>query len=96
MAGRVALVGLQPRTDWEIAQLPEYWQRLYRGAPAGLIGESLLLGREGTAVEMRFAGDALSAGCLPLSRVLGMLGTYAARLFSEVLSRKPNALESLR
>ena len=94
VAGRVALVGLQPRTVREIALLPEYWQRLHRNAPAGLIGEALLLDREGASAEMRFAGDALSAGPLPLSRVLGMLCSYATRVFADVLSRKSGALKS--
>lgn len=94
VAGRVALAGLQPRTVREIALLPEYWQRLHRNAPAGLIGEALLLGRESASAEMRFAGDALSAGPLPLSRVIGMLGSYAARVFVDVLSRKSGALKS--
>ena len=96
VSGHVALVGLQPRTVEAILSLPEYWQRLYRNGLTGLIGESLLLGQEGASAEMRFAGDALSSGSLPFTRLLRVLGIYAGRIFAEVSSRKPNALDSVR
>ncbi len=95
VSGRVALVGLQPRTVDEIMSLPEYWQRLYRNGRAGLVGESLLLGLEGASVEMRFAGDALSSSPLRFTRLLRVLGIYGGRVFAEGLSRKPAALESV-
>lgn len=89
VAGKVALVGLQPRSAQEIDSLPYYWQRLYRHAPIGLLGEALLQGPEGAAAEMRYAGDALGAQPLPLSQVLRVLRRYAARVMPEILAQPP-------
>jgi len=89
ISGKVALVGLQPRTVQEILALPYYWQRLYRNAPTGLIGEALLQGTEDASPEMSHAGDVLSATPLPLARVLSVLRRYAARVMTEALARKP-------
>ena len=88
IAGKVALVGLQPRTVTEIVFLPDYWQRLYRGNPAGLVSEVLTQGPDGACSEMRYAGDVLCAGPMPLGRVLHVLGRYAARVIAEVLAAK--------
>ena len=89
VSGTVALVGLQPRSVEEIVALPHYWQRLYRTAPAGLVGEALLQGAEHASPEMSHAGDALSAAPLPLARILSVLRRYAARVITEALARKP-------
>ncbi|MCX7140952.1 MAG: NTP transferase domain-containing protein [Proteobacteria bacterium] len=94
ISGRVALVGLQPRTAQEILSLPCYWQRLYRIAPAGLVGEALLQDAEDTSAEMSYAGDALSAGPMPFSRVLSVLLRYASRVMTEMLARKPRHLRT--
>ena len=96
ISGRVALVGLQPRSVQEILSLPYYWQRLYRTTPAGLVGEALLQGAEDASPEMGYAGDALSAGPMPLSRILHLLRRYAARVLSEMRARKPNHSETSR
>jgi len=86
--GRVALVGLQPRTAQEITQLPLYWQRLYRHAPIGLLSETLLQGIEGGSPEMAYASDALCSAPLPLRRVLRVLWLYAGRVITDILARK--------
>ena len=90
ISAKVALVGLQPRSVQEILALPYYWQRLYRNTPTGLIGEALLQDTEDASPEMSYAGDALSAGPMPLSRILSVLRRYAARVMTEAFSRKPN------
>ena len=89
ISGKVALFGLQPRTAAEILSLPYYWQRLYRRAPIGLVSENLLQGREGASAEMRYAGDALCAESMPLSRVLRLLWRYGARVMAEAFTAKP-------
>ena len=80
VAGRVALVGMQPRTIAEIIALPHYWRRLYTTAQAGLINEALLLGREGAPNAMRHAGDALSAVPQGLLQIMRQLIRYAGRV----------------
>lgn len=87
-AGAVALVGPQPRSAEEIDSLPYYWQRLYRLAPSGLLGEALLQGREGAAAEMRYASDALGTVPMSLAQVLRMLWRYGARVASEISGRR--------
>ena len=89
ISGRVALIGLQPRTIGEILALPYYWQRLYRAAPAGLIGEGLLQGAEGASPEMGYAGDALSIDPMPLMHILALLRRYAVQVAAEALGRTP-------
>ena len=94
ISGRVALVGLQPRTIGEILALPYYWQRLYRTAPVGLVGEGLLQGAEGASPEMGYAGDALSAGPMPLTHILALLRRYAVQVAAEALGRTPRHPET--
>jgi hypothetical protein len=96
VGGRVALVGLQPRSVEEIHCLPGYWQSLYRLGPTGLVNETLLNGPEGAAAEMRFAGDALCASSMRLSKVSMILGRYFRRLVAECLIRQSGRIRASR
>lgn len=91
-SGKVALVGLQPRSPEELSSLPYYWQRLYQMAPTGLLDESLLCPAEDPSPEMSYAGAALCAGRLPLGQLADMLRRYAAGLFAD---RFPAASERI-
>jgi hypothetical protein len=91
ISGKVALVGLQPRSALEIMALPDYWQRLYQTAPSGLVGEGLLCSAEDASPEMLYAGDALCAGPMPMSRVFGLLWRYATRVVKEAWTQHPQA-----
>ena len=86
VAGRLALVGMQPRSLEQAHALPEHWRRLYAGGVIGLVNEALLLGRDGCSADMRYAGDALAAGTLPLRRNLTLLAQYAQRVMREARS----------
>ena len=96
VCGRVALVGLQPRSVEEIRGLPGYWQRLYRLSPSGLVNETLLNGPDGASAEMRFAGDALCASSMHMSRVAIVLGRYFRRLVAEYLMRQFRRIRASR
>ena len=89
IAGKVALIGLQPRSVAEIVSLPYYWQRLYRRTPTGLMSEALLLCPEGAPAASGYAADALGTGPMPLSRILRLLHRYAARVMTGVLAATP-------
>ena len=80
IAGRVALVGLHPRTSPQLAALPEHTRRLYQAGLPGLLNESLLLGPAGDSPAMRHAGDALAIQPLPMRVVSGLLLRYARRV----------------
>ena len=76
-AGRLALVGMQPRSPEEAGALPDHWRHLYAEGLTGLINETLLLGPDGASADMRYAGDALAARSVPLRRILPLLVRYA-------------------
>jgi carbonic anhydrase/acetyltransferase-like protein (isoleucine patch superfamily) len=86
VAGRVDLLGMQPRSCDEIVILPDYWKRLYWRARTGLINDTLLLGEGGGQSEMRHAGDALCAAPHSLIRTFRMLATYARRVALDIAS----------
>lgn len=88
-AGRVNLVGIEPRTPAQVRVLPPYWQRLYRKGRTGLINETLLLGHDGANREMRFAGDALACEPLAAGKLLRLLARYAGALLGD--ARRPRA-----
>lgn len=89
VAGRVALVGLQPRSAAEISALPHYWRRLYDRSPIGLVNEALLHGDEDASAEMLHAGDALAAAPLPLWKVASILWRYAKRVMRDAGTCSP-------
>ena len=89
VAGKVALVGLQPRSARDILSLPYYWQRLYGKAPIGLVSEALLHGSGSATFATSRAAAPFAAGRLPLLRVVRVLGRYAVRVMTEVFTSKP-------
>lgn len=97
IAGKLSLIGLQPRTMVEIINLPDYWQALYRIGKIGLINESLLLGEDGESEPMRYAGDALAVSDHSPLRTLRLLLRYARRVAieSSVLPRSTDNKISL-
>ena len=88
LAGRLALVGLQPRSVEEVFSLPYHWQQLYRSIPIGLLTEAMVDAAEPDTPEERFAADALCGGAMPLARVLRVLWRYTARVTTEILTRR--------
>jgi hypothetical protein len=84
IAGKLSLIGLQPRSIKEIASLPDYWQALYRAGKIGLINESLLMGADGSSEQMRYAGDALAVSDHSPLRTLRLLLRYARYVADEI------------
>ena len=89
VAGRLRLVGPQPRSEAELAKLPEAWQRLGRAARGGLINESLVLGPEGADPAIRYAGDVLAAQKSQFRHIAGTVLRYAGAVLADRQAGRP-------
>ena len=83
---RVRLIGIEPHTLPEVEKLPPYWRHLYARASVGLINETLLLGEEAADPLLCFAGDALAANSMTLSRATRLLLRYTSSVLTSTFS----------
>lgn len=88
IAGKIALVGLQPRNLAQISKLPTHWQKLYAHQITGLLNHNLLLGKEGACDAMRFAGDAMSS--MSFFACCKLLLAYAKQVRAQLRSVSSN------
>lgn len=90
LRGQAHLVGLMPRTQVEIAGLPEEWRAVYLRSKAGLFAVSALLGPEQTPEE-RFAAEAAYALNPSWGQDLRIIGAYFWRAMVSPLMKLPRA-----
>jgi len=86
--GRLRIVGPQPRSAAQIAELPEPWRKLYRLAAPGLLDEALLLGPEGADPALDYAVDALSTKKLQTRHILACVRRYIAAVVTDCRQRQ--------
>ena len=80
--GKLALVGLPPRTREQIAQLPEDWRSLYLAGEAGLITEASILPMQNPNETETYFAEACYSATASTARRLELTRRYLLRLLS--------------
>ena len=78
--GKLALVGLPPRTQEQILQLPEDWRSLYLAGEAGLITETSVLPAQNPTETETYLAEACYSATASAAHRLKLTRLYLLRL----------------